>query len=74
MWNTSFPFHSCRGQVLWNGKEVFHINPNNYHIQTKHLVVEVKEGDNKLQFKGQGKSDSYGLTIDNVKLVRQGCK
>jgi len=34
--------------------------------------VTVSEGQNSLQIEGAGTSDSYGLAIDNVKLVRVG--
>jgi len=35
--------------------------------------VTAVTGKNSLQIEGAGISDSYGLTIDNVQLVRVGC-
>lgn len=36
------------------------------------LAVTVQVGSNSLQIEGAGISDSYGLTVDNVALVRAG--
>ena len=63
-------FSSCKGDVLWNGKKIFSVAPNNYKVQTKVLYVFVNSGKNELKFQGSGCADGYGLTIDNVRLVR----
>ena len=65
-------FRSCKGDVFWNGKKIFSVAPRDYKVRTKVLYVYVDVGENSLKFQGSGCSDSYGLTIDNVRLVRQG--
>jgi hypothetical protein len=63
---------SCTGNVVWNNKIIYNIIPTNYQVTTITLKVEAQVGKNSLQFSGTGISDSYGLTIDNVGLVRVG--
>ena len=58
--------------MIWNKKKIGHLAPKNYNIQTKSIDVVVNGGQNMLRIKGAGKSDGFGLTIDNVKLVRYG--
>ena len=41
----------------------------NNGINHANLAVELKAGDNVVQFDGTSFSDSYGITIDNVKLT-----
>ena len=65
-------FQSCPGEVLWNDNVVLKVNPTDYDLHDETLTVEVKEGKNSLKFKGKGKSDKLGLSIDNVRLVREG--
>jgi hypothetical protein len=36
------------------------------------VQVTAKHGKNVLEIRGEGTSDSFGLTIDNVRLVRKG--
>ena len=67
-------FGSCKGNVFWNGKHVLSINPHDYNVKTKVIDVYAKVGQNMLKFAGAGCSDSFGLTIDNVRLVRYGDK
>ena len=50
------------------------VAPRDHKIHTKVIKVYVNVGDNFLKFVGTGASDKKGLTIDNVKLVRQGTK
>ena len=64
------PFHSCQALVIWNDVIVATIIPNDYAVHTYSVDVFVKGGENKLQIEGAGKSNSYGITIDNVRLVR----
>ena len=66
------PFESCLADVLWNNKVVFSIVPNSYGVLPLSVVVSAQPGQNVLQIEGAGKSDSYGLIVDNVKLIRQG--
>lgn len=66
------PFASCQGVVVWNDVIILSVNPSDYAIHTENLVVYVQQGQNKLQFEGAGQSNSYGLTIDNVILKRDG--
>ena len=63
---------SCLADVLWNNKVVFSIVPGNHSFQPLSVVVYAQAGQNSLQIEGAGKSDSYGLIVDNVKLIRQG--
>lgn len=65
-------FKSCEGNIIWNDEIILSIVPTDYNKHVVNLVVYVDAGDNKLQIEGAGLSDSYGLTIDNVKLVRDG--
>ena len=67
-------FGSCKGDVFWNGKKIFSVAPRDYKVRTKVLYVYVDAGENSLKFQGAGCSDGYGLTIDNVRLVRYGTK
>ena len=57
--------------VIWNDVILATIIPTDYQVRTKTLIVNVDGGENKLQFEGAGSSNSYGITIDNVRLVRQ---
>lgn len=63
-------FDSCLGEVVWNNVIILTIAPSNYLINTASLVVTASVGKNTLQFVGAGTSDSYGLLIDDVSLVR----
>jgi hypothetical protein len=64
---------SCLGTVVFNNAIVFTIIPSaDYSWNTTSVQVTVQPGSNSLQFVGAGISDSYGLLIDNIKLVRQG--
>jgi len=63
---------SCIGQVYWNDELIYTITPRDYEIQNLSLQVIAKKGANSVKFQGSGVSDSYGLTIDNVELVRRG--
>lgn len=66
-------FDSCLGEVVWNNVIILTIAPSNYLINTTTvLVVTASVGKNTLQFVGAGTSDSYGLLIDDVSLVRSG--
>ena len=60
------------GNILWNDVIIASIVPSDYNVQTQTIVVYVKPGQNKLQIEGAGVEDSYGLTVDNVILKRDG--
>ena len=63
---------SCLGEVLWNNVIIKSIIPTNNIFQTLSIRVAAAVGKNSLQFVGAGTSDSYGLLIDDVSLVRDG--
>jgi hypothetical protein len=65
-------FKSCSGQVKWNDYVVQSLNPCDYSVNTASIYVNAKIGENNIKFEGTGVSDSYGLTIDNVRLVKYG--
>nr|BAK01612.1 predicted protein [Hordeum vulgare subsp. vulgare] len=65
-------FQSCLGEVVWNNVIVYSVVPSDYSWHSVTLTLTVQSGRNALQFVGAGLSDSYGLLIDNVTLVRQG--
>lgn len=66
------PLESCLADIVWNNKIVLSIVPVDYAVKTYSLLVTVKPGQNTLQIEGAGISDSYGLIVDNVQLIRQG--
>lgn len=65
-------FGSCMADVLWNNQIIFSIVPVDHIIHSYSIQLIAHAGENRLQFEGAGISDSYGLTIDNVKLIRFG--
>lgn len=65
-------FGSCLADVIWNDKVILSIVPSDYAVHTFNLVVSAVAGQNTLQIEGAGISDSYGLIVDNVQLIRQG--
>ena len=60
------------GKILWNGREIYKVEPEDHKVHSVHLVVSSKHGENSLQVQGAGKSDSYGLTLDNFELIQEG--
>ena len=65
-------FTSSLGKVFWNNVLVGNITPTDYSIHTFTVNVTADVGLNVLRLEGAGRSDSIGLTIDNVKLVQVG--
>ncbi len=69
---------SCLGEVVFNNAIIYSVVPidnqgqTDYQWRTVSLQVTVQPSKNSLQFIGAGISDSFGLLIDNIKLVRQG--
>lgn len=55
--------------VLWNNVVVGSLNPNNYYVKHAVFYVQLKAGENILQFDASGASDNHGLNIDNVRLT-----
>jgi hypothetical protein len=43
-----------------------------FEIKFSSVRVYANEGPNILELRGTGKSDGFGLTVDNVKLVKEG--
>ncbi len=56
--------------VLWNGVEIKEIFPTDYNIHTFTAEVKAKAGENIINIAGTGNSDGYGMTIDNVRLIK----
>lgn len=46
--------------------------PTSYNITQYNQLISVDTGENTLLIKGVGGIEVYGLTVDNVRLVRQG--
>ena len=67
------PFSSQTADIIWNGEVVGTLKPKNNHIQKASYDVELDEGDNRLEIRATGKSDCYGLVVDNVKLTSAFC-
>ncbi len=67
-------FSSSQGLVYWNGALVANITPTDYAIRTFTVTVTSVSGTNNLTFAGAGVSDTAGLGIDNVSLVKAGSK
>ena len=56
--------------AYFNCEKIYEFVPQNYNIVHVKKIVTAKKGNNTLAFEGAGTSDSYGATIDNVKLYR----
>lgn len=66
------PLEKTGGEIYWNKKLVGELIPTNYNIAHYTLQLQVDSGQNTLLIKAAGGIEAYGLTIDNVKLVRKG--
>ncbi|NHB97619.1 MARTX multifunctional-autoprocessing repeats-in-toxin holotoxin RtxA [Photorhabdus stackebrandtii] len=53
-------------EVLWNGKLVFSVADDKVGWQNKNLNLTAKAGNNRIEFKGTGKSDGQGYVLDNI--------
>ena len=62
------------GDIFWNENKIFTVIPCDYKVNNQVLYVDISAGPNSLRLQGAGISDGYGLTIDNVKLIRDGDK
>ena len=56
-------------KIFWNGDLIADIKGKNYQVNHASYIVPLKSGDNKLEIVGAGKSDCFGMNVDNVKLV-----
>jgi len=56
-------------EVWWNGARVATINSTNTVMQTESYVLTALAGDNILEFKGTGTTDSLGASLDKVSLT-----
>ena len=63
---------SNQGKVYWNNVLIGNLAPSDYNIHTFTANLRAKVGQNILRIEGGGVSDGYGLTIDNVKLIKSG--
>jgi hypothetical protein len=63
---------SSQGLVYWNGALVANITPTDYALRTFTVNVTSVSGTNNLTFAGAGVSDTAGLGVDNVALVKYG--
>lgn len=61
---------SSKGNVLWNNVVIGSLVATSSNAGINHAVFQVtlNSGSNILQFDGTSLSDSYGISIDNVKL------
>jgi len=62
--------NSCTGNVKWNDQVIYQITPTNYEINNIELMILANTGNNRLSFESTGVSDSLGVLIDNVQLIR----
>ena len=67
----AIPFDTSMGNVLWNNvvlDSLHYGKNNNARLNRASYNVILNAGENVLQFDGTSLSDTYGLTIDNVRL------
>ncbi len=67
-----FSEQTSRGEIFWNGQHVLSLGSPDLEVKFASVNVYAKEGDNFLQLRGAGISDAYGLTVDNIRLVKEG--
>jgi hypothetical protein len=61
---------TSKANILWNDVVIASLGCNgNQGINHASLTVSLNAGDNFLQFDGTSSSDTYGVTIDNVRLT-----
>lgn len=58
-------------KVRFNGNDVYYGSPLDKSIYYGAISVFTKNGDNLLEFSGEGDSDSLGMTLDDVVLYCQ---
>jgi hypothetical protein len=65
-------FSSASFTATWNGNQIASVIPTDYNKHTASWTVTGAAGNNVVTFTGTGTSDSYGVTITNVRLVQVG--
>lgn len=60
---------SGRLEVWWNGIQVDSLTPSSQNMTAASYTVSLIAGNNTLEFRGAGTSDSYGALIDSVSVV-----
>ncbi len=55
--------------ISWNGKAVKQIASIDELIHVESIEVEAVDGENVIEIRGEGKSDSLGMTVAYVKLT-----
>ena len=61
---------TSKANVLWNDVVIASLQANcNNGINHANIEVDLRIGDNVVQFDGTSFSDAFGITIDNVKLT-----
>ena len=68
---SGFP-ETSQANVYWNNVLIASLAPKDWKIHIFTQTVYVIVGTNTLRFQGTGPEDTYGLCIDNVKLIRFG--
>jgi hypothetical protein len=63
---------SSQAQILWNSILVALVSPSDYNVGSFSIDIPLLTNKNTLTFLGVGTADNWGLTIDNVALVRKG--
>ena len=61
---------SSEGEVWWNYEKVLTLKPSNLDAQSASTKVYARQGENVLQLRGAGVSDCHGVTVTNVRLVK----
>lgn len=59
---------SSAASVYFNGELLQKFQPTDNGIRYFSAVVQTKNGENKIEFHGEGPSNKYGMTIDDVEL------
>jgi len=55
--------------ISWNGKVVKQIKSADELIHMERIEVEAGDGENVVEIRGEGESDSYGMTVAYIKLT-----
>ena len=67
----TIPLNSCKGKIFWNDELIYSLSVSDYAINSVSLKVLTEIGSNNtLRFEDDGIKDGAGLSIDNVKLLK----
>jgi hypothetical protein len=66
------PLTTSQGAVYWNGVSQNFPQPTWYNLFYASIPLTAKVGINNLTFVGLGASDTYGMLIQDIKLVTTG--